>query len=161
MKIKTKIFGALAIAGCISFGAGISASAKMNAYLVKDKTTGTVYEYDSQTLIDGFLNYSETKNDAFYEDFVSKVSKFGTHAYHDSTGKYVDFSVVSEAFLNASEKGQPFSLMTFTETKEAISSTSIPQTIKQVSVNGSSVAYSDKDTGNAGQEDALEIISIE
>lgn len=161
MKIKTKIFGALAIAGCISFAAGTSASAKMDAYLVKDKNTGTVYEYNSQTLIEGFLNYTETKNDAFYEDFVSKVSKFGTYAYHDSTGKYVDFSIVSEAFLNASEKGQPFALMTFTETKEAISSTSIPQIVKKVSVSGDNVTYSDKDTGNSGAEDPLEIISIE
>ncbi|MCY6355099.1 hypothetical protein [Clostridium sp. ZS2-4] len=161
MKIRTKIFGALAIAGCISLGAGISASAKMDAYLVKDKNTNMVYEYDSKTLIDGFLNYSETKSDPFYEDFISKVSKFGTYAYHDSTGKYVDFSIVSDAFLNASERGKPFSLMTFTETKEAISSTSIPKIVKKASVSGGKLVYTDKDTGTAGAEEPLEIISIE
>jgi hypothetical protein len=149
MKNKIKILYTLAIMGAINFGSTINASAKVDAYLVKDSETGIVYEYDYQMLIDGLMNYYQTSKDPFYEDFQSKSSKFGIYAYHDSTGKYIDSSVVKEALISSYETGQPFSLSDFTESKEAASSTSIPKTINKASVNEGNIAYSDKDTGKS------------
>ncbi|MCY6484532.1 hypothetical protein OW763_09285 [Clostridium aestuarii] len=164
MKIKTKVLSCLAIVGCISTAAGISANAKTDAYLIKDKSNSVIYEYDSKTLIDGFLNYSETNQDSFYEDFISRVSKSGTYAYHDSTNKYVSFETVRDAFLDANEEGKTFSLMTFTESDDARAMTNLPQTIKSVKINDGEISYKDKNTGGSGEdteEEPLRVISIE
>ncbi|MCY6370967.1 hypothetical protein [Clostridium ganghwense] len=160
MKKRVKVLATLAIAGCVALGMGAKANAKTDAYLIKDKSTGTVYEFDRQALVKSFMNYNINGSDALYDDYKRLFSKNGLYAFHDDTKKYVDYEEVKKAFMDANINNKAFSLDDFTENKGA-TMTTVPKIVKDVTASNGKITYSDKDTGSQGAEDALEITSIE
>lgn len=157
MKIKS-LLAAVALS-VVVLGTG-TAYAKTDAYVVKDTSTSVIYEFDKQALTDSFMNYKINGTDPLYNEYNKVFSKFGLYAFHDSTGKYIDYNEVKDAFLEAKLNKQDFMLDNFTENK-GTKMTTIPKIIKQVVASGSGVVYQDKDTGSTGQSEDLEVISIE
>lgn len=158
--MKTKVLAILTIAGTLIFGATISADAKTDAYVVKDNSKNIIYEFNKQELISSFMNYKIDGSDPLYNEYNKVFSAYGLYAFRDDTNKYVDYTEVRDAFMEAKINNVPFVLDTFTETK-GTNMTSIPQVIKKVVASGTGLTYEDKDTGSTGESQYLEVIGIE
>lgn len=161
--MKKRWLSCLAVAGILTMGLATNVNAKTDAYLVKDASTNTVYQFGLETLKNSFLDYTEDIDAPFYEEFMKKITDFGgTYAYHDDTNKYVSFETVSEAFLNAIEKGDSFSLEKFTESPQAAPLTGLPGTLKELKITNGQKAYEDVETGSTAPEESeyLEVVEI-
>lgn len=157
MKKYNKGITALILGACISLGMAVKAYAATDAYLVKDTSSGVVYEYNKTVLNNALVNYTMTGSDLYFQEFDAKRTKYSIYAFHSDKNKYVDFKVASNALVDYTLTGKNFDLDTFMD----LSSTpalNITSQIKSVVFENGQVKYVDK---SQGQEDALEVISIE
>lgn len=159
MKKFMKLLTMGVLAGGVLSSAFISVQAKTVSYLVKDKVTGTVYEYGIDQLREGFLNYKSSGKDVLYSDFVSKLGKNGYYSFYDDTKKYVDYNSIMQAFLEAKSSSREFKLDIFTASTSATAVNDLPATITNVINSNSVIKYEVKNTNSASTE--LEVISIE
>ena len=137
----------------------ISVQAKTVSYLVKDKVTGTVYEYGVDQLRAGFLNFKSSGADVLYSDFTSKLSKNGYYSFYDDTKKYVDYVSITTAFLQAKTSNIAFNLDSFTASSSATAVKDLPLTITHVINNSGVIKYDVKNAISSSND--LEVISIE
>lgn len=163
MKRFNKGLSALVLGVTLSLGTTITALAVTDAYLIKDKSTGIVYEYDKTTLNNAAVNYTISGSDPYYEEFDGKKNKYAIYAFHSSSGKYVEFSVASSALINYTLEGKEFNLDTFIDLSST-PSLNITAPIKSVQLENGQVKYVDKSKGQTPvdeEEGDLEVISIE
>ena len=137
----------------------INVQAKTVSYLVKDKVTGTVYEYGVEQLRAGFLNYKSSGTDVLYTDFTSKLSKNGYYSFYDDTKKYVDYNSIMGAFLEAKTSNIEFKLDSYTASTSAAAVKDLPSTITNVDNSTGNIKYVAKNPISTTTD--LEVISIE
>lgn len=120
--MKSKFLsGLLCTAFLLSFKVGI-AEAKVDGYLVKDTSTPNVlYEYDDEKL---------QKDTILYNDFNSKINKFGLYAVHDTLGKYIDYKCLEEGKL---KDGTSFNYDEFIKSNKGIDIKSL--NIKKINIS--------------------------
>lgn len=165
---KGKIGAAIAAFSICVGLSSMNTFAKVNSILVNDTTSQKIYEYNYTDLSDSFEQSMLGHPAVLYNDYSSKIGKFGIYAFYDDTNKYVDFAKTQDAFEQAMLHGQTsFNIDSFTESSSAPLLTTNPTTVTDVTVQGSSVQYVDKtvggstggDTGN--NSDDFQVISIE
>ena len=156
MKKYNKGITALILGACLSLGGVINAFAATDAYLVKDTSTGIVYEYNKTVLNNALVNYTMTGADAYYQEFDGKRVKYSIYAFHSDKSKYVDFKVASDALIEYTLTGKNFDLDTFMDLT-ATPALTITSQMKSVIYTNGQVTYVDKQT----QTDTLEVLSIE
>lgn len=157
MKKVKKIVTTFLISSVITVGVVQAVYAKTSAYLIKDTSSGIVFEYDKATLNKGLVNYTLKGSDAYYESFDAKRNSFSLYAFGSDTGKYVDSKEVNSALKKAALSGQSFNLDNYIDSSSS-PSLSITSKIQSVVLENGQVKFVDK---TAGQEDVLEVISIE
>lgn len=159
MKRSMKLLTTVILVGGVLTSTMIGVQAKTVSYLIKDKSTGTVYEYGVAELIDGFLNYKASGSDVLYNDFSSKLNKNGYYSFYDDTKKYVDYKDISNAFLEAKSNKQDFKLDTYTQSSSASVVKDLPSSINSVVKENGKITYVVKNNSTTSNE--LEVISIE
>lgn len=155
MKKYNKGITALILGTCLSLGGVITAFAATDAYLIKDTSTGIVYEYNKTVLNNSLVNYTMTGSDPYYQEFDGKRAKYSIYAFHSDKNKYVDFKVASNALIDYTLTGKNFDLDTFMDLSTTPALT-IASSIKSVNLTNGQVTYVDKQLS-----DSLEVISIE
>ncbi|MCY6484525.1 hypothetical protein OW763_09250 [Clostridium aestuarii] len=115
-KILSTLTASVCLALCISSG---KAYAKVNAYLIKNRDTSAVYKYNLEELSISFMNLGTGENDLLYKNFQEDMKKSTICGYENEKGEYVDYSSVSQAFLDSADKGSIFDLNGFVEGDKA------------------------------------------
>lgn len=160
--VKLKGIMSLVVAGVISVGISTTAFAKTDGYLIKNNNKNVVYEFSKDELTSAFLNYKVKGSDPLYTEYGKMLRDAKTlYAFHDSTGKYIDYNEIKDAFLKAKSQGKSFDVNEFTE-RVGKPMYSMPKIVTKVSAPNGSITYQEKETGSSGtQSEDLEVISIE
>lgn len=158
-RFKIGMMAALAFSICLGVG-GIKSYAKVNSILVKDASSAKVYEYNYSDLSDSFEDSMIGNKAPLYTDYSSKTKQFGVYGIYDDTNKYVDYSKVEDAYMDAVMNTKPFNINDFTSGANAPLLSNNPTTLTDVSVNSSgTLTFTDK-TVNPNSDD-FSVISIE
>lgn len=136
-----------------SLGLASPVMAAVDSYLVK--ADGVVYNYDKAELEASFIadQYGDGDNKLF-QNFEGKFSN-GFYAFHDDTGKYVNYQDIEDAFLDNPDN---FNLDAFTEASDKVPA-DLPATVKDVAVNNGVIVTTDVNTGDVNPDIAVSSVS--
>lgn len=100
--------------------------AEVDSYVIADKKSSIVYNYNTNKLIDAFLNNKIGIKAPLWDDFNEKYSVNNFYAFHHDSGKFVPYDSIKEAFMNSASQNKSFDLEAYMKAKDAPVSKDIP-----------------------------------
>lgn len=119
-----------------------SASAKVTAFVTKDKT-GTYYEYPYESLLDSYAFHCLGYPSPLFDDYISKDMAM----FLDDVMGYVDYEAALDQYAIYVIKGKPFDLDAYTSGPDAKQADVAK--VKVVTCENGQLVFSDKEIDNS------------
>lgn len=123
---KRKVFLTTFLGLLFTLVLSYTALAEVDSYVVADKKNNIVYNYNTNKLIDDFLNNKVGIKAPLWDDFNEKYSTNNFYAFHHNSGKFVPYGNIKEAFMNSALQNKIFDLEAYMKAKDTPVSKDIP-----------------------------------